>query len=199
MSSLSAGLSAYNAVEPKPMSSTANSVRSKQSSRPGRGGGDSRSQSQYGGPPPPNQQNNNDGHVSVAQSYRSVQQPTVRSVDGRSAQSVASALSQGTAGRHRGNYPDDDDNRSRDTARLMEMVDDVTGNTLCADTTTSKKLSDQLNGKTKSQKAAFIGGEIARLAKDKNVTEVVLDRGYSRFHGRVKALADAAREAGLQL
>jgi large subunit ribosomal protein L18 len=80
-----------------------------------------------------------------------------------------------------------------------QVIDDVTGNTICALSTTSKKLADQLNGKTKSQKAAFIGGEIARLAKDKNVTEVVLDRGYSRYHGRVKALADAAREAGLQL
>jgi len=124
MSSLSPSLSAYNAAEPKPMSSTASPVRSKQSSRSGRGGSDSRSQSQYDGPPP-NQ--NNDGHISVAQSYRSVQQPTVRSVDGHSAQSVASALSQGTAGRNRNNYADDDD-RSRDTARLMKMVDDVTGN-----------------------------------------------------------------------
>ena len=80
-----------------------------------------------------------------------------------------------------------------------QVIDDVTGHTLCAVSTTSKKLADQLNGKTKSQKAAFIGGEIARLAKDKNVTEVVLDRGYSRYHGRVKALAEAAREAGLSL
>lgn len=80
-----------------------------------------------------------------------------------------------------------------------QVIDDVTGNTLCALSTTSKKLADMLNGKTKSQKAAVIGAEIARLAKEKNVTEVVLDRGYSRYHGRVKALAEAAREAGLSL
>ncbi len=80
-----------------------------------------------------------------------------------------------------------------------QVIDDVTGSTLCSLSTTSKKLADQLNGKTKTQKAAVIGGEIARLAKEKNVTEVVLDRGYSRYHGRVKALAEAAREAGLSL
>ena len=63
--------------------------------------------------------------------------------------------------------------------------------------TTSKKLADQLSGKTKSEKAAVIGAEIARLAKENNVSDVVLDRGYARYHGRVKALADAAREGGL--
>ena len=45
----------------------------------------------------------------------------------------------------------------------------------------------------------MIGAEIARLAKEKDVTNVVLDRGFSRYHGRVKALADAAREGGLSL
>ncbi|MEM8711911.1 MAG: 50S ribosomal protein L18 [Planctomycetota bacterium] len=80
-----------------------------------------------------------------------------------------------------------------------QVIDDVAGSTLCALSSTSKKLADQLNGKTKTEKAAVIGAEIARLAKEKNVTEVVLDRGYSRYHGRVKALADAAREAGLTL
>ena len=64
---------------------------------------------------------------------------------------------------------------------------------------TSKKLADQLQGKTKTEKAAVIGAEIARLAKEKDVTNVVLDRGFSRYHGRVKALADAAREGGLSL
>lgn len=78
-----------------------------------------------------------------------------------------------------------------------QVIDDEAGKTLCAVSTTSKKLGEQLAGKTKSEKAAVIGAEIARLAKEKNVTEVVLDRGYSRFHGRVKALADAAREGGL--
>lgn len=80
-----------------------------------------------------------------------------------------------------------------------QIIDDDKGVTLCAVSTTSKKLSGDLSGKTKSEKAAFIGAEIAKLAKEKNVSEVVLDRGYSRYHGRVKALADAAREGGLTL
>lgn len=80
-----------------------------------------------------------------------------------------------------------------------QVIDDVSGNTLCAVSSTSKKLNDQLQGKTKTEKAAVIGAEIARLAKEKNVTEVVLDRGFARYHGRVKALADAAREGGLSL
>lgn len=78
-----------------------------------------------------------------------------------------------------------------------QVIDDVEGKTLCAVSTTSKKLADQLSGKTKSEKAAVIGAEIARMAKEGNVSEVVLDRGYARYHGRVKALADAAREGGL--
>lgn len=80
----------------------------------------------------------------------------------------------------------------------VQVIDDVEGRTLCAVSSTSKKLGDQLNGKTKSEKAAVIGAEIARLAKENNVTDVVLDRGYSRYHGRVKALAEAAREGGLK-
>ena len=80
-----------------------------------------------------------------------------------------------------------------------QVIDDEGGNTLCAVSSTSKKLGDQLNGKTKTEKAVVIGAEIARLAKEKNITEVVLDRGYSRYHGRVKALAEAAREGGLSL
>jgi large subunit ribosomal protein L18 len=52
--------------------------------------------------------------------------------------------------------------------------------------------------KTKTEQAAIIGKEIARLAKDQGIEQVVFDRGRCRFHGRVKALADAAREGGLR-
>eukprot|EP00804_Cyclotella_cryptica_P030102 CCRYP_009519-RA/>CCRYP_009519-RA protein AED:0.07 eAED:0.07 QI:508/0.5/0.33/1/0.5/0.66/3/0/1145 len=103
MSSLSAGLSAYNAAEPKPMSSA--SVRSRQSQ-----------QRSYGGPPPPR-----NGGNSVADSYR---QP--RSVEGRSAQSVASALSHGSAGRSRRGADLDDDDRSNNTERLVGLVNELT-------------------------------------------------------------------------
>lgn len=80
----------------------------------------------------------------------------------------------------------------------VQVIDDEKGATLCAASTTGKAIADQLNGKTKTEKAAVIGAEIARLCQEKNVTEVVLDRGYSRYHGRVKALAEAAREGGLK-
>ena len=108
MSSLSAGLSAYNAGEPKPMASANNSVRSKQSSR----------QSNQGGYAPVEQY----GGGSIAQSYRS--QP--HSVNSGSAQSVHSALSQGTAGRGQQRHMDDDE-RSRNTERLMGQVHELTG------------------------------------------------------------------------
>ena len=79
-----------------------------------------------------------------------------------------------------------------------QVIDDAAGKTLAAVTTTSKSLSGDLAGKTKSERAAVIGAEIARRAKDAGVEAVVFDRGASRYHGRVKALAEAAREAGLK-
>ncbi|MEZ6014034.1 MAG: 50S ribosomal protein L18 [Planctomycetota bacterium] len=79
-----------------------------------------------------------------------------------------------------------------------QVIDDVKGETLCAVSSTSKKLGEALDGKTKTARAAVIGSEIARLAREKGVERVVFDRGASKFHGRVKALADAAREAGLK-
>lgn len=79
-----------------------------------------------------------------------------------------------------------------------QVIDDEAGRTLCAVSSTSKKLGDKLGGKTKSEKAAIIGSEIARLAQEAGVNEVVFDRGSSKYHGRVKALADAAREGGLK-
>ena len=79
-----------------------------------------------------------------------------------------------------------------------QVIDDVTGRTLCAVTSTSKAMTSELAGKTKTERAALIGAELARRAKEKGVETVVFDRGSARFHGRVKALADAAREGGLQ-
>src|SRR5262245_26953253 len=79
-----------------------------------------------------------------------------------------------------------------------QIIDDRTGRTLCAATSTAKTLSGDLQGKKKSERAAVVGAELARRAKEMGIEEVVLDRGFSRFHGRVKALADAARAAGLK-
>jgi large subunit ribosomal protein L18 len=63
---------------------------------------------------------------------------------------------------------------------------------------TAKALAADLAGKNKTQRASVIGAEIARRAKAAGIEEVVFDRGSARYHGRVKALADAAREGGLK-
>ena len=79
-----------------------------------------------------------------------------------------------------------------------QVVDDSNGRTLAQATSTAKALSDALKGKTKTQRAAVIGAEIARRAKEAGIETVVFDRGFARFHGRVKALAEAARAGGLK-
>ena len=79
-----------------------------------------------------------------------------------------------------------------------QIIDDAEGKTLAAATSTAKAIASELAGKTKTEKAAAVGAEIAKRAKDAGVEKVVFDRGFSKYHGRVKALADAAREAGLK-
>jgi large subunit ribosomal protein L18 len=86
----------------------------------------------------------------------------------------------------------------RSSKHIYAQVIDPSGRSLCGTGTTKKGLSGELTGKTKLERAAIIGREIARLAKEKGVEAVVFDRGSFKYHGRVKALADAAREGGLK-
>jgi len=79
-----------------------------------------------------------------------------------------------------------------------QIIDDAGGKTLAHVTSTGKEIAADLRGKTKTQRAAVIGAEIARQAKEKGIEAVVFDRGFARYHGRVKALADAARAGGLK-
>jgi large subunit ribosomal protein L18 len=79
-----------------------------------------------------------------------------------------------------------------------QVVDDLTGKTLAHASSTSKELAAELKGKNKSQRAAVIGGVVAKAALAAGVTSVSFDRGFARYHGRVKALAEAARGAGLK-
>ncbi len=74
-----------------------------------------------------------------------------------------------------------------------QIIDDSIQATIVSYSTTGKKLKG-----TKSEKAAIVGAEVAKLAKAKKINKVVLDRGPKMYHGRVKALAEAAREAGLE-
>ncbi len=73
-----------------------------------------------------------------------------------------------------------------------QLIDDISGKTLCA----SSDL--KIDNGTKSQRAQKVGEELANKAKSLNITEIVFDRGWFAYHGRVKALADAARSAGLK-
>lgn len=76
-----------------------------------------------------------------------------------------------------------------------QVIDDSRGVTLAA--ASSKALGEQAVGK-KSEVATLVGRALAEAARAKGVTKVVFDRGPYRYHGRVKALADAAREGGLE-
>ncbi|MBV9647347.1 MAG: 50S ribosomal protein L18, partial [Candidatus Eremiobacteraeota bacterium] len=71
------------------------------------------------------------------------------------------------------------------------------GRTLAAASTMEKSIGD-LNSKTNMEAPKAVGSAIAEKAKAAGITEVVFDRGGYQYHGRVRALADAAREAGLQ-
>ena len=80
----------------------------------------------------------------------------------------------------------------------VQVINDDAGNTIAAASTLEKSLSKELKGQTKTEQARVIGTAIADRTKALGVKQVVFDRGGYRYHGRVKALAEAAREAGLQ-
>ena len=81
---------------------------------------------------------------------------------------------------------------------MQQIIDDVKGTTVVAASTLEKDITKQLEKTNTVQAAKVVGEIVARRALDKGVTEVVFDRGGYIYHGKVKALADAAREAGLQ-
>ena len=79
----------------------------------------------------------------------------------------------------------------------VQVIDDVSGNTLVAASTLSKDLKGNIAGVKKSAKAEAVGALVAEQCKSKNILKVVFDRNGYLYHGRIKALADAARKAGL--
>jgi large subunit ribosomal protein L18 len=78
-----------------------------------------------------------------------------------------------------------------------QVIDDEQGKTLCAAASNDKDLAAQCKGKTGVEAAAIVGKAIAERALAKGITAICFDRGGYLFHGRVKSLADAAREGGL--
>ncbi len=80
----------------------------------------------------------------------------------------------------------------------VQFVDDQAGQTLAAASTLSKGLADKEKLAANVKSAKIIGAYAAKCALDKGIKEVVYDRNGALYHGKVKALADAAREAGLK-
>lgn len=79
-----------------------------------------------------------------------------------------------------------------------QIIDDTVGNTLVSASTLQKDVSAELEKNNNVGAASKLGEVIAKKALEKGITEVVFDRGGFIYQGKVKALADAAREAGLQ-
>lgn len=80
----------------------------------------------------------------------------------------------------------------------VQVIDDEAGTTLASASTLDHELKAQLEGMNKTDQAKKVGQAIAVRAKAAGIQKVVFDRGGYRYFGRVKALADAAREAGLE-
>ena len=79
-----------------------------------------------------------------------------------------------------------------------QIIDDTVGNTLVSASTVQKDVKDQLEKTNDVAAAAYLGKVIAQKALDAGIKEVVLDRGGFIYQGKIQALADAAREAGLE-
>jgi len=79
-----------------------------------------------------------------------------------------------------------------------QVIDDYSGHTLAAASTLDPSLREELTQTSNAEAARRVGELLAQRAKDKGINQVVFDRGGFKYHGRVKALADGAREKGLQ-
>ena len=79
-----------------------------------------------------------------------------------------------------------------------QIIDDTTGVTLVSTASVNADIKKQAEKKKKTQVAELVGSIIAKNAQEKGISEVVFDRGGYKYHGRIKALAEAARKAGLK-
>ncbi len=84
------------------------------------------------------------------------------------------------------------------TGIYAQVIDDVAGRTLVSASTIDNGLRAEMSGLSKIEQARLVGQRLAERAKEKGITRVVFDRGGFRYMGRVKALAEGAREGGLE-
>lgn len=78
-----------------------------------------------------------------------------------------------------------------------QVIDDTRGVTLVAASSLEPAIRGQRQGKPKTEVSKLVGALVAQRAREKGIEKVVFDRGGYKYHGRIKALADAAREGGL--
>ena len=79
-----------------------------------------------------------------------------------------------------------------------QVIDDSQGFTVASASSKDKEIIEKINGLNKTEAAKIVGQEVAKKAMDKGVETVIFDRGGYLYHGRVKSLADGARESGLK-
>ncbi len=79
-----------------------------------------------------------------------------------------------------------------------QVIDDTKGNTLATASSLDEEIKKQAEGKKKADIAGLVGALVAKRAAEKGISEVAFDRGGFKYHGRVKALGDAARKQGLK-
>ena len=80
----------------------------------------------------------------------------------------------------------------------VEVIDDSRGHTLASASTLEPEIKSAVAGKTKTARSELVGSLVAKRALSKGITRVAFDRGGYKYHGRVKALAEAARQEGLK-
>jgi large subunit ribosomal protein L18 len=81
---------------------------------------------------------------------------------------------------------------------FVQVIDDTKGVTIAAASTLDNEIKEKVSGLNKTEAAKIVGQEIAKKSIDKGIEAVVFDRGGYLYHGRVKSLADGARESGLK-
>ncbi len=84
------------------------------------------------------------------------------------------------------------------SAIYVQVIDDQSGRTLVSASTVDRELREKVKGLKKAEQAKLVGQTVAERARSKGIQAVVFDRGGYRYIGRVRALADGAREGGLQ-